>query len=282
MKLYDHTEPNFKKQYPHINGAVTYSKDIVKFHLPAWKKILGVNDVISTCPRLGTVRRLPMKADTIVQYLHQYPYTDPIKYVSDIKQLIRSRMKFNKIWFITSYRSYFLLLNKHGYNAIHIPMYIDYGAIEPFAGQEKTITDRVLWFGNLYPHKDTTYKALTEAVRVDTISKGLFNKKDKILQREAWELAGKYKFAAGVGRCALELYALGCKVLIAGQKFGGIVTTEEEWKLQLATNINGRIVTTDRDIRTCYALLGDSLTDLKAEVTPSIIQSKIKSEYKKQ
>lgn len=251
--LIDHTEPRWAERYNSRgteNGAATYSREIIKYHVPQWLKLYP-NATISTCPMIHEVENHPNKG-LLIQYLHEYPYNSPIFKV----QKVLDQTKYDRVIFVTAYKSYHELMKSKGIESVFIPMAIE----KPDVEVKKTMADnRVIYFGNVTSLKAREFQKLRMTLSrgglaLDVISKGMTQHKEKLTQREAWEKVAQYTYAIGVGRCYQEAAALGCKVIIDGANFGGITITDEHHKQQLDTNYNGRIVTFDRDLITCLSV----------------------------
>jgi hypothetical protein len=252
----DHQDNGWDRN--HYGGAKTYSEDLLKYQIPKWKKVLGKNDIISTCPPpdrtqiSGTYR-------TFIWYLHKYPKKNSIGNLQD--SLNHSKIQFDNLIIIASYKEYVKHLVKRGFKAVFIPMSIDVEYIQKFKSKDKK---GIVYFGNLYPSKIETYRQIKFGLRslgisIDTLSKGSFNGIKQINPgKNTYEFISKYKYGIGVGRCALEMWALGLKVLISGDRLGGLVMTERDKKNQIATNCNSRIWTFSNDIKKCYRNLDNS------------------------
>lgn len=155
-------------------------------------------------------------------------------------------------------------MESKGINATWVPMAIDVAEVSKYNTGQKRCEDKIIYFGNLYRDKHDQFEDLQQLCRsvgltMDYISDGCFNGDKKVSQEEAWKIISTYKYGIGVGRCALEMYALGLKVLIAGNQFGGIVIDEADWNVQEKTNFNGRVITFDRDVKACLESLDKSL-----------------------
>ena len=263
--LIDHTEQKWALRYQshgRENGAATYSRELVKYQAPLWQRD-GIDVLISTCPLLETVDDLPDEVDVVVQYLHTYPYTMPLK---QVRHTIRDlKVKYKKIVFVTAYHSFHKLMQANGIDSMYIPMTIDAKQVL----ERKTTADyhkdkAVIYFGNVVEEKMSVYNRLKnsfikEGWRFDTISLNRFNGLP-IKQQDAWEIVQAYDYGIGVGRCALEMLALDLKVMIAGIEFAGIMTNEHDFDVQRRTNMNGRVVTFDRSVETCIASFEQSIT----------------------
>lgn len=238
--IIDHTDREWRIKYirkGRENGAATYSKDIVKYYVPKIKA-----ETIITCPLKDI--------DGSVQFLHEYPY--------DIEPFIDKFLHNKNTLYITAYDQFRRLLTHRGLKAEFVPMAIDSDHVQSFREGRNEIDDTIIYFGNVTTHKNSHYQQFRKAViesglKLETISGGIY-KGRKISQKEAWKILSHYKYAAGVGRCYQEAAALGCKVFISGAEFGGITITEEDHNQQIKTNYNGRIITTDRDIKRCIEL----------------------------
>lgn len=254
----DHTEPKWQLRYQshgRENGAATYSRELVKYQVPLWQRD-GLDILISTCPLLETVDDLPDEVDVVVQYLHTYPYTMPLKLVNHTIRDIK--VKYKKLVFVTAYHSYHMLMKANGIDSIYVPMTVDVPEVVKLKKSGLYKQDKsVIYFGNVVDEKLAVYNRvkyafIKEGWKFDTISFNRFNGKP-IQQQDAWEIVQSYDYGVGVGRCALEMQALGLKTMIAGMEFAGIMTNDADYDVQLRTNMNGRVVTFDRSVNTCIA-----------------------------
>lgn len=252
MKVLDHTDPEWSRRVTRINGALTYSKDLVKYQLPKWEDVLTEDDVISTCPKFSDSSLMGVY-NVAVQYLHSYPYYGAVQHVERI--LWNKKFRCEKLIFVTAYKQFERELEAAGLNAVYVPMAIDTDALTQYKA-EKTEENKIIYFGNIVHNKLRVYNHLKRYCQmagyaVDLISHSLYNGVWTISREEALAKIATYKYGIGVGRCAQELMTLGVKTIVAGQKFGGIITSPEDYKEQLRTNINGRIVTHVDNMQTC-------------------------------
>jgi hypothetical protein len=127
-------------------------------------------------------------------------------------------------------------------------MAIDADAIKEFNIGEKQDDGRIIYFGNIVHNKVNLFnKIKKEAMRagfdLDYISMSKFNNISDINHEESLKLISTYKYGIAVGRCAQEMMALDVKVMIAGQRFGGLITNFMDYNKHLETNMNGRVCT---------------------------------------
>ena len=127
MLTVSHTDQSWISAFRRMNGALTYSQDLVKYQIPNWEKVLGEDPLISTCPSLH-VTDVTGRFKTVIQYLHSYPYTDPVGRVRRI--LNDKKFKCDKLIFITAYKELGKELFKDGLNAVYIAMSIYTGAVQ--------------------------------------------------------------------------------------------------------------------------------------------------------
>lgn len=262
IHLFDHTERNWARRRIKENGAGTYSKDIVAYQLKNWDAESGGKFwCLSTCNKFNKIFKLRRvrNVNLYVQYLHQYPYSNPIAYICRIYSVCRGR-----VLFLTAYKSFYHLIKLSGMKAKFVPMAIDVDKVSAHRLGRNVIEDRIIYFGNKYNDKHEIISELENVAsslgyKIDYISDGYFNETERLTQEQAWERISKYKYGIGVGRCALEMWVLGVKVMIAGNQFGGIVIDESDWAVQEKTNFNGRCITFDRDIATCMKCISESM-----------------------
>ncbi len=262
MRVLDHTTPEWILRQKRTNGAETYSADLVKYQIPKLRAVLPTNTIVSTCPRFSSVR-VNGTYDLAVQYLHTFPYNDPLTYVRRIKRRLPFRAK--KFIFITAYKQFETIMRRAGYNAVYIPMSIDVEAMREFAetDDQSRPEHRIVWFGNVTKEKAQTYVQVQNAAdklgyKCDVISRMRFNSSKDITQQEAWQIVEKYRYAVAVGRCALECFGLGLKVLIAGREVGGLVMNNADKESQIETNFNARYPTYSNNIEHCLQTLDRS------------------------
>jgi hypothetical protein len=246
FEVIDHTEHRWQYRYKlhgRENGASTYSKEIVEYHVPLWSQYTrGLDVVLSSCPRMIN---MDVSGDLAVQYFHEYTYKNPLENAELVQRALSNR--FERIIYVVSYKSLAAQMSANGYESWFVPMAIDTERIQvpqrlPSKG------DRVAaYFGNLVDRKAVIFRSLNKTFKehgwtLDHITGP---------QSKSWQDLTQYQYGVGVGRCAQEMMHLGLKVMIAGSEFGGIITNEAEWLAQRDTNFNGRVITFDRDPVAC-------------------------------
>lgn len=99
---------------------------------------------------------------------------------------------------------------------------------------------KVLYLGNLVADKLVTYQALLDTgVEFDTISKNKLNGSMIIRdKKELFDIVSQYEIGIGVGRAALEMLAMGLKVIVAGRNYSEPINNELVLINQRNTNIN--------------------------------------------
>ena len=263
LKIISHSYRLWADEVKINNGAYTYSKDIIESQEQHWKQNIPADKkiILSTAPRLNIVAETDIgnkEYDIAIQYLHTYPYSNPVRYIKDIVE--KSKFVAKKWVFITAYKPYELLINtkfEDIVRAVHIPMSIKTDLLPQQVPNPK---EALIYFGNIYGSKQSAYEELKtfckrNSIWMDTISMSKFNGEAGTLsQEQIWDIVRQYRYGAGVGRCALEMMGIGLPVIITGAEFGGIMTSETDWQIQQGLNMNGRVITTDRTLDACWLL----------------------------
>ena len=206
MIVFDHTDPEWHNRYSRLgrtNGAFTYSQDICKWHIPIWRKLLGPNDTIATCSKVQ---------DATIQYLHERSHVD---------------LSYRTKLFVTTYRD---LADSLGPRGLWLPNTIDASVVPTHRPVKNWV-----YYGNLVKHKRTAFDKLA-GMQFDIVA----GVKD---QQAALREVAQYRYGIGVGRCALEMMAIGLKVLLFGKDFGGVILSEDDFRHQQAANFNGNVIT---------------------------------------
>jgi len=209
---------------------------------------------------------MPETADLVVQYLHSFPRKDPLAIRKGYMASLKTKAPRNI--FITAYKKNAEIMQSGGFEAYYVPMTVDTHILPTHA---PVYDDRVLWFGRVDSRKREVFNkckvaARKNGYRFDYISGNKFNGKGAILtQPQIWNIARKYRYGVAVGRCALEMLAIGLKVLIAGPLVGGLIMNDGDYETQRETNMNGRLVTLSNDLDTCFKHLPESKTGYKAD-----------------
>jgi|GEM_PF-3203308 len=248
ITLFDHnTHPVWADSYQSVhaaknktNGAYTYSIDIVKYHIPIILDLLAnqkkYKNIIITTVGSNNYEIIPKKTDLIISYLHE----NIDREIPRIEEFIKNYKK--KVIYITARLDLYEKIISMGIDAIHLPMAIVVSDIDKFEGKfQKYYGKRVIWFGNKYLGKDAMFgKVKSTFIRkgwqFDEISKNKFNNRIKLNRDNIFEILSHYQYGVGVGRCFLEVTALGIKTMICAQKNGGIITNNEEFELHKAHN----------------------------------------------
>lgn len=242
----DYTDRRFRAAYARHNrenGAVTYARDLARFHLPIWDAYANRTDQVvrvSTTPLMRHPYHKTTQADLHVQYLHTWPEDDPVRQA----RLVSGNLPGQRVLYVTAYAEMYRALQAEGFEALYIPMRIDTQRVRKMAryraGADRP--RRFAYYGNLHnAGKPELFREVADATRRFHASK-LFHVKGPDQAECLRELAG-FTHGVGVGRCALEMMALGLKVLIIGSRFGGMVMDSGDWLAQEAVNFNGRTTT---------------------------------------
>lgn len=251
LRVIDHTDEwwsHRKQKTGRENGANTYSRDIVTHHVGRWAKLAHDQEVvISTSPPLVMHDVGPV--DLVVQYLHSYDYATPLLVASRVRAVLDTQ-GVRRTLFVAAYRPLVAALNAAGFEAVYIPMRVDVDWVRHRAGPEQTRfkPGRAVYFGNVTAPKRTHYDAFRRAFVKAGWKVDLVSEPD---QGKALRMVNRYAYGIGVGRCALEMMGLGMRVMLSGQKFGGIITNAAEFDVQSSQNFNGRVITYDRTVGAC-------------------------------
>lgn len=296
IQIIDHTYGPWLAKKRQENGAATYSEDIVEVLIPDLTEDLNqlypdTNILISTAPPLAKVETQHIvhdQQDLIIQFLHTYPYRNSMDPIEETLTCFPN----SKIILVTAYLTYETRINQwakdrgqdHQLKAVFIPMFIQPKKIMETVGKIdfKNSPDqkRIIYFGNLYKAKASEYHRLRNYLeragwQVDVISKSRLNDKGPILSRkDIWTLISYYRYGIGVGRCALEMYQLGLKVLISGEHWGGLCMDCDDYFTQQRTNFNGRLITGTRDLEEALELLPVSDDDYPIQYIPLTFANK--------
>lgn len=279
LTVIDHTDPRWAALYArhgHENGAATYSRDIVAYHVPAWRtelaRVGATRALIGTCPALSRPAR---KTDVAIQYLHAYSYRDPHRDVARVTRNLHGWA--HRVVFVAAITALVDQINHRGHQAIRIPPAINAAAVRNAINPDlPPLPGRAIYFGNITAGKRHTVYPVLDAVKaagwqVDVISYSRLNGTGpKLTQAQAWAQAARYDLGIGVGRCALELMAAGLPVLIAGHRFGGIITTHGEYDAQSAGNFNGSVVTYSDSVTECIGAIDKALRGRTTDIAEAV------------
>lgn len=223
MKVLDHSHGAWAGRYGRLNrtnGAFTYSRDICRWHVPVWRRFLGPDDTIATCG---------MIPGATVQYLHERTHPD-----------LSSKTRL----FVTTYKD---LADALGPRGLWLPNLIDRDALPAHRPRKDWV-----YFGNVIGAKERGIKHI-RARGIDIIS-GVRD------QADALRHVARYRYGIGVGRCALEMMAIGLKVMIFGKDFGGLILSDGDFVRQREANFNGNAITGVGDMATAMTRIGDAVS----------------------
>lgn len=293
-QIFDHNYSEWAKNKRMENGASTYSRDIIKYHKEALLSIGDMN-IISTCPHFNLILRqhieynIRRNYDNAIQYLHEYPFINAVEWCCNFYNKVINKPQ-NKILLVTSYKSLQERLKvefkkrqlDNVMDVAYVPMGID-TSILPKPSKEKHGENKVIWLGNIYKSREETFLEVKTAFKkagweLDYISKSRLNDSNEVLtQSEIWNIVNQYSYGVGVGRSLLEMSQMGLKVLIAGNRLGGICMDEDDVKQHVKTNFGGRISTFDKNIHACVSMLPYSI-DIPVDDIKNINHAEIISE----
>lgn len=296
IQIIDHTFRPWLARKRQENGAATYSKDIQEVLIPRLTEYFQEHNpeldiLISTAPPLAQVEDpyiLHDRPELVIQFLHTYPYRNPMEPIN----AMLNRFPDSKVILVTAYVAYEIRINQWAkaqgltdrVKPVFVPMFIQPENILEAVGKRWYKHDpfekRIIYFGNLYRAKSQEYYRIRQGLeragwKVDVISKSRFNGTGPVLeQADTWKLISQYRYGIGVGRCALEMYTLGLKVLISGEHWGGLCMDTNDCYTQQKTNFNGRVITGSRDLEEALQLLPDSRDGVEFQQHPFAHASK--------
>lgn len=255
MYVFDHNTEWWREKFVRHgrnNGAATYSAEIVEHQLPIWESFFP-DAVVSTCPSL---HGQDVRGGLVVQYLHEYPRQNATGWITGKNDYLRAR--FDRVVFVTAYRSFHTRMAALGIESMFVPMTIDTEKVRAHVTADHYTGKNAVYFGNVQSPKAGQFQEISRAFkragwRLDVISYNQYNrfKSQTLDQAQSWDVLAQYRYGVGVGRCLLEMQALGLRTLVSGERFGGLVTTAAEYEVQHATNYNGRVTTFDDDPDSC-------------------------------
>lgn len=225
---------------PFTTGIITYWKDFCKIIMPfiaelhaiTFNKEYSEHGIFSFFKEIedSDKKNLGVKG---VRVLH----------TPNLTQLDRLQHCIGEVTHITHYKNLTAKPNRYTrkLKLKYIPMSID---TEKLPNVEEK-NGKIVYFANITPEKSDTYTALKEQYDIDTISYNVLNYDDKKMTNdETLRKVAEYSIGIGVGRCALEMIAMGLKVIVAGRKYSGCVTAEnfdEHWE----SNFNSDVLQKD-------------------------------------
>lgn len=262
ITLINHDDPRWRSVYlahGRENGAATYSRELCQFQVPVWEDELpGLDLTISTCPLMhgepGRRKRPLPGGDLAVQYIHEWRFRQPQRAAVAIASALQG--SYSRVAFVVAYKGLQALLAAEGLTALYVPMSIDVQRVQQYRLPDNAprYEDRLAYFGNVTRQKAQHYHELERTVP----SSRLVFQKIGLRQPQAWAELAKYRYGAGVGRSAMEMAALGLRVLISGRAWGGLVMDHSDYLRQQSTNFNGRLWTGAATIRDGLRLLPQS------------------------
>lgn len=154
-------------------------------------------------------------------------------------QLTRLQHCIGEVTHITHYKNLIAKLNMYDrrLKMKFIPMSIDIERLPNIT--EKN--GKIVYFGNIIPEKLDVYNALKKQYNIDIISYNVLNyNSKKMTNDETLQKLAEYSIGIGVGRCALEMLAMGLKVIVAGRKYSGYITAKnfnEHWESNFNSDV---------------------------------------------
>lgn len=261
ITYYNHeTHPTWAEKYSSkhsgngkTNGAYTYSCDITKFYFPqierAIQKSEYKNIVVNSVAMIPT-EYIYADTDLVIQFLHE-------SFDRELPRIQKFVSKYKgRVIFITCKKVIEKEILRAGFECICIPPAIDAKAFEAYKRPRKHRGKRVIYFGNSYLGKDKTFQKVRDSFisrgwKFDYISENRLNGGNIISREEVFRTISRYRYGIGVGRCVLEMNALGLRTITSGAEFCGMFTNEEEFYLQKMQNFSIGMPTFSCHIEEC-------------------------------
>jgi hypothetical protein len=201
----------------HINfnnfttGVMTYYEDFSKIVAPRINKETAKKVIFFSKKRISD--------KNYVQILHT-------------PSLLYNKFCYSRTTYITHYRALVKFAKRYGMNLSYIPMSIDLDNIPVPINRKK---GTIVYFGNIFSEKCKVYRQLKDTgISFDTIS-------HYPNREEALNIVSTYEYGIGVGRCVLEMLAMGMKVIVAGRNYAGAITNDN-FDIHHKSNCNSNIL----------------------------------------
>lgn len=225
LKVIDHTNhPSWTPinlRLGRENGARTYSRDIVKFYAPVFKRVFsGKERVLLITVQNWNSCEVWKGYSKIFVFVHERGSSEEVR-----KQKREALKKFAEVnspaevYFIVWCPQHEGELIRDGLNAIYLPMAIDMDVFVKYQKVPKNKNKTFIYYGNIIQQKVEPFKrfketALLNGWKVDFISKDRLNGKGfKLSPEQIRRIIAQYKYGVAVGRSAQELSAMGVKVV---------------------------------------------------------------------
>lgn len=248
LKVIDHTNhPSWTPinlRLGRENGARTYSRDIVQFYAPVFKRVfMGPEKVLLITVQNWNSCEKWKGYDRIFVFVHERGVTEEIRKTKrDALKKFAEVNSHAKVYFITWCPQHKEELIADGLNSFYLPMAIDVKKFLPYKSIKKVYSKRLIYYGNILNEKVPAFARLKEVVensgwQLDYISKDRFNGYGfKLTPEKIRRKLAQYKYGVGVGRSAQEMSVMGIKVICYSTNDVMLATTDIESEKLLTQN----------------------------------------------
>lgn len=215
--------PKLYENFEILEDNITPSKFFLSFHKVIFDRKLPGDLMARWRTRVVRILHIPSMYHVERVYEHERMYN---KFITHYEQLDK-RMK-----------------GLSGIKAsAFIPMSIDTEKLPQNNSNKKGI----IYFGNITTTKTHIYRELKKSgIKFDTLSLSALNPVEqpngkKYSFEECLEIVSGYEIGIGVGRAALEMIAMGLKVIIAGRHYSGPILNQKDFEMQWKSNCNSDV-----------------------------------------
>lgn len=248
LKVIDHTNhPSWTPinlRLGRENGARTYSRDIVKFYVPVFKRVFsGKERVLLITVQNWNSCEVWKGYSKIFVFVHERGSSEEVR--KQKREALKKFAEVNspaKVYFIVWCPQHEDELIRDGLNAIYLPMAIDMDVFVKYQKVPKNKNKTFIYYGNIIQQKVEPFKrfreiALLNGWKVDFISKDRLNGKGfKLSPEQIRRIIAQYKYGVAVGRSAQELSAMGVKVVCYALGDVMLARNDEEAEKLMAQN----------------------------------------------
>lgn len=248
LKVIDHTNhPSWTPinlRLGRENGARTYSRDIVKFYVPVFKRVFnGKERVLLITVQNWNSCEVWKGYSKIFVFVHERGSSEEVR--KQKREALKKFAEVNspaKVYFIVWCPQHEDELIRDGLNAIYLPMAINMDVFVKYQKVPKNKNKTFIYYGNIIQQKVEPFKrfreiALSSGWKVDFISKDRLNGKGfKLSPEQIRRIIAQYKYGVAVGRSAQELSAMGVKVVCYALGDVMLARSDEEAERLMAQN----------------------------------------------